>query len=135
MAKELNDVAKRPCGTCPYRKDVPSGVWAANEYEKLPAYDAEMAFQPIARFDCHQRDGKLCAGWLACHGPHALLAIRWGLIAGKIDPEVLDYSTDVPLFKSGQEACDHGKRDIANPGEAAGRKIMGLLKVIPNPEG
>lgn len=26
---------KTPCASCPYRKDVPSGVWEASEYEKL----------------------------------------------------------------------------------------------------
>lgn len=24
-----------PCETCPYRRDVPSGVWSADEYRKL----------------------------------------------------------------------------------------------------
>ena len=43
--------AKSPCGSCPYRQDVPSGVWAASEYEKLPAYDAPETFmQPPGLF-------------------------------------------------------------------------------------
>ena len=29
------EVRSQPCSSCPYRKDVPSGVWAHHEYEKL----------------------------------------------------------------------------------------------------
>lgn len=31
----------------------------------------------------------------------------------------LDYETDVELFASGQEACDHGLAEIAAPGPEA----------------
>lgn len=131
MGKPLT-VAKRPCGTCPYRTDVPSGVWAANEYDKLPEYDGPMHTQPPARFDCHQRDGHLCAGWLACHGAENLLSLRVSAVVHQrpVTAEVANYKTDVPVFASGQEACDHGKRDIDAPGRAALKKIEGLQKVI-----
>jgi hypothetical protein len=46
--------ASNPCGSCPYRRDVPSGVWDAAEYEKLPRYDGPMADQPARLFLCHQ---------------------------------------------------------------------------------
>lgn len=52
---------------CPYRKDVPSGVWDASEYDKLPAYDAPTAEQPFAPFACHATPEKLCHGWAVCH--------------------------------------------------------------------
>jgi hypothetical protein len=30
---------KTPCSTCPYRRDAPSGLWAASEYDLLPGLD------------------------------------------------------------------------------------------------
>ena len=75
-----------PCGSCPYRKDVPSGIWAKSEYDKLPRYDGETWEQDPKAFMCHQRDGCLCGGWLACHSPRHLLALR---LDRDIDPSVL----------------------------------------------
>jgi hypothetical protein len=114
-------VAKAPCKSCPYRRDVPSGVWDASEYEKLPGYDGDVPDQLAAGafglFHCHQRDGNLCAGWLACHGPHNLLAMR--LSGAKVTRRAWDYRTAIPLFGSGQEAAEHGLADIDAPGERA----------------
>src|SRR5215831_6970938 len=103
--------APRPCESCPYRLDVPAGVWVAAEYEKLPFYDEpQMWKQPVAAFYCHQQDGRLCAGWVACHmAQHHghVLAIR--LMRTREDvSEIENYITDVPLFKSGTEAAIHG---------------------------
>lgn len=124
--------AKNPCGSCPYRKDVPSGVWAAEEYDKLPAFDNETPFQPPSVFFCHQQNGKLCGGWVACHDMTQSLGLRiaasMGIVpADDIEP-ILDYTTDVPIFETGQAACDHGKRDIAAPSEKATRTVDRLLK-------
>lgn len=119
--------ASAPCKSCPYRQDVPSGVWDAEEYDKLPGYDGEMVEQArtnTSLFLCHQRDGNLCAGWLATHGPENLLALR--LSGSRIDPAIWSYMTTTPVFASGQEACDHGKRDIINPGDKA-RRVIGRL--------
>ena len=116
-------VAARPCASCPYRKDAPSGLWAQHEYDKLPAYDGEIVDQlracAVADFGCHQRDGNLCAGWLAAHGAQNLLSLR--LHAGRVPPEMWDYTTDVPVFASGAEARAHGMRDMQQPGAKARR--------------
>lgn len=56
-----------PCTTCPYRRDVPSGIWAPEEYQKLLAYDRPTMQQPAALFMCHQGAGGLCTGWVQCH--------------------------------------------------------------------
>ena len=48
-------VAKVPCGSCPYRRDVPSGIWEQHEYDKLPEYDGQTWEQNPALFLCHQR--------------------------------------------------------------------------------
>ncbi len=119
-------VARVPCGSCPYRQDVPSGIWQRHEYDKLPAYDAPTWAQPIGLFMCHQRDGNLCAGWLACHDPRELLALR---LARDVDPAVYDYQTDVPVFASGAAARDHGVRDIKRPKAKANKMMRGLVQL------
>lgn len=131
MAEALYAPRKRPCSTCPYRCDVPSGIWSAEEYDKLPAYDHDAPEQAAAGafglFFCHQRTGQLCAGWAGCHDMQNNLALR--MAAGDVDVEaVLDYVSPVPLFASGAEAAEHGKREIHSPGEAARRKVRGLLR-------
>jgi hypothetical protein len=118
-----------PCKSCPYRKDVPSGVWAKQEYDKLPAYDEPMPFQPQALFMCHQQNGCLCSGWLASHGPGNLLAVRIGIRGtGSIDPSVERYTTKVPVFASGTEARAHGIRDIQQPDQKAQKAVARLLR-------
>jgi len=114
----------RPCATCPYRRSVPSGIWDAEEYEKLPEYDREMPEQPLASFYCHQRDGSVCSGWLGHREyPSDLLAVRLGVSAGHLDVSCIEYETDVPLFQSGAEAAAHGMRDIEHPGRMAQKAI------------
>jgi hypothetical protein len=123
-----------PCPSCPYREDCPSGVWSAEEYDKLIEYDGEIHEQAMAggikRFGCHQADGHLCSGWVG-HREHPsdLLAIRMGLLNGGVDPATLDYTTDVPLFRSGAEAAAHGKRDLAAPSEQAQATVRKVVTV------
>jgi hypothetical protein len=120
--------AARPCASCPYRQDAPSGLWERHEYEKLLAYDGEIIDQLLngasATFGCHQRDGNLCAGWVAAHGAPDLLALR--LNGDRVPAETWEYTTDVPVFASGKEAHDHGVRDMANPGPEACRLMTKL---------
>ncbi|QXO14360.1 hypothetical protein SEA_CHASER_133 [Mycobacterium phage Chaser] len=129
--------APNPCGSCPYRRDVPSGVWAEEEYVKLRQYDGETAYQAPQMFLCHQHDrdsehSRLCSGWVGCHGGSELLAIRIAAAFGKLsDAELdatLDYTTTVPLFSSGAEAAEHGMRDIDAPDEDAERAIAKIAK-------
>lgn len=108
-----------PCGSCPYRRDVPSGVWHTKEYKKLPEYDLDTPFQPPYVFLCHQVTGGLCAGWCGTHDMKHNLGLRIAEAIGRMDAATVDeamaYTTDVPLFASGREACDHGLRDIKTP--------------------
>lgn len=117
---------KVPCGSCPYRRDVPAGIWEAVEYDKLPLYDGETWNQSPALFLCHQQDDCLCGGWLATHGTDDLLALRFA--ATTLDPSVWSWTTDVPVFGSGAEAAAHGRAGIAEPTPAALRKIDGLIR-------
>lgn len=125
--------AARPCGSCPYRRDVPSGVWAAGEYERLPAYDYPTPFQPPALFFCHQQNGKLCAGWVGCHDMYESLALRLQASMGSIltDEDIeaaLSYESPVPLFDTGLEAAQHGLANVQAPDANAQRIIDRLVR-------
>lgn len=121
----LRPPAVNPCGSCPYRQDVPSGVWEAEEYEKLPRYDGETFEQVPGVFLCHQQDGRVCAGWAGCHDMSESLALR--VLAHELDGEVLnailDYETETPLWANGAEAAEHGMADVEWPADDARRVI------------
>lgn len=123
--------ASAPCGSCPYRADVPSGVWEASEYAKLPAYDLPTALQPTGVFMCHQVDGRMCAGWAGCHDMTESLGVRlaiaWGFITGDDAEALYEYTPRVELFESGRAAAEHGMADVEAPSPLAvraGGKIL-----------
>lgn len=72
----------------------------------------------------------MCAGWVACHDQGGLLALRlWGLSASANDIDaVLDYETDVEVFRSGTEAAEHGLAGVRFPDARAQRAITGLVR-------
>jgi Family of unknown function (DUF6283) len=124
--------APNPCGTCPYRRDVPSGVWDESEYAKLARYDGETWEQPHGLFQCHQQSAhdtqsRVCAGWVACHDVDELMALRLAQAFGSMDASELEatmnYSTSVPVFGSGADAAAHGMRDSLNPSAKAARAM------------
>lgn len=120
-----------PCGSCPYRTDVPSGVWHSSEYAKLIRYDEPTAMQPLGVFLCHQVDGRICAGWAGCHDMDQSLGVRIATLEGRLTPEQVDtlcaYTTPVPLFASGREAAAHGLADVENPSPVARRTVSKIL--------
>jgi hypothetical protein len=130
MTKKLT-VRQSPCASCPYRRDVPSGIWAKEEYEKLRGYDGDTIEQLEAGatwvFQCHQADGKICAGWAGCHDMGESMALR--LHHGQVDPSVYRYESPVPLFASGNEAADHGEAQIENPASRARSAIRKVTKL------
>lgn len=119
-----------PCGSCPYRRDVPGGVWDASEYLKLPGYDGSTGEQLMAGatglFMCHRNDGALCAGWVGCHDMAHAAALR----LHPVHPCTFDYVSPVPLFASGREAALHGLAGIERP-SAAARRIIAKLTDDP----
>lgn len=129
--------AKQACGSCPYRVDVPSGLWDPSEYVKLPPYDAETMYQPARPFACHQATQRLCAGWVGTHDMDENLAVRIALSDGTLTPEVfeqvLDYVSPIPLFESGQAAHDHGMDRVDDPDFTAQRTIQRLRRKISDP--
>jgi hypothetical protein len=129
MRAEPSVPRNTPCASCPYRQGVPSGIWGEEEYSKLPRYDGDMSGQPAQAFACHHSDGKICAGWLGHRDPSDLLAVRFGIIRGDLAPECAEYSTDVPLFPTGQAAADHGMQEIRNPSEDAQDAIVKIVRI------
>lgn len=132
MSNETIGCLPVPCVTCPYRRDVPSGVWAREEYEKLPAYDRPTCEQPAALFMCHQNDGGLCTGWLQSHAnrPHAfdLLALRFNW--RQFTAEVLKVALSRPavaLFRTGAAAAKHGLKALRRPGRKATAAMARIL--------
>ncbi|WP_280420012.1 DUF6283 family protein [Nocardia carnea] len=136
MSELMGPPAPRPCASCPYRRDVPSGIWASEEYDKLRGYDNETPFQPLGLFQCHQHDpdsatARMCAGWVGCHGSE-LLALRLAASTGAITPATAqaaaEYRSPVPLFASGAEAADHGQAEIMRPGLAAAAAVEKITR-------
>lgn len=119
---------KSPCASCPYRLNAPSGVWDAEEYEKLLGYDGETFEQrAVSLFMCHQGEGELCAGWVGCHDPRESLAMR--LNASQVDWGAVEaFSTTAPLHPSGKAAAEHGMRDLSEPSERAQETIEKIVK-------
>lgn len=121
-------VRSQPCSACPYRLDVPSGVWAAHEYDKLRPYDEPTGSQPIGTFACHATPDHHCAGWAIVHtsrgNEYDLLALR--LFGYPRIPK-----TKIPLFASGNDAADWGQADIEDPSEEAHETIVRLVRKYP----
>lgn len=124
--------APRPCASCPYRQDVPSGVWDESDYDKLLPYDEPTYAQPGRIFLCHQHNrddprARVCSGWAGCHDMTQSLALRIALAAREITSEtaeaIVDYVSPVDLFATGAEAAAHGMREIRDPGPEAVRLI------------
>jgi Family of unknown function (DUF6283) len=121
-------VRAKPCSSCPYRRDVPSGVWDYDEYEKLRPYDAETPQQPFNGFSCHATPEYYCNGWALCHTSRGH---TYDLIALRFDPETAGGELPephVPLFGSAAEAADHGQRECAAPGDGAVAAIEKLTR-------
>lgn len=121
------NVLRKPCISCPYRKDHPSGVWDKREYEKLRAYDNNEAF---GVFLCHQTNTHglttVCRGWLSVHCES--VAVRLAVATGKIEPDEPYRDCGVPLHESGNAAADAGEQKINRPTAEARSMGTRLLK-------
>ena len=122
--------APAPCGSCPYRLDTPAGVWSADEYDKLPDYDDETAYQPPSVFLCHQQDGRVCAGWAGCHDMDESMGLRFAIACDQMTPEtaeaVRQYVSPVPLHPDGATAAEFGKGEIETPSPRAIQLVQKL---------
>jgi len=115
-----------PCPSCPYRRDVPSGVWTRDEYEKLRGYDDPQ--ESFAPFHCHQQlvtgEETVCRGWLSVARESA--AARIAVLEGRVRDEDRYDDVAVELWPTGHAAADHGERDVDNPGPEARAMIEKL---------
>lgn len=123
--------APRPCVSCPYRVDCPSGVWALSEYEKLREYDDQPSGIPaIGTFHCHQENAidipTVCRGWLTVHADS--IAVRLAIMDGRVTVEQRDAPVAEPLFESGVAAADHGEGDLIDPSPEAVAMQLKLLR-------
>lgn len=117
----------RPCLECPFRRDTPPGIWAAEEYQKLPDYDqGGLAFAP---FHCHQENASgvptLCRGLISALKFDSV-AVRLLVAFGVLTVEQVEATCPVPLYSSGREACDAGMAGVRRPGAKAVRAIEKL---------
>jgi hypothetical protein len=116
-----------PCSTCPFRRDTPPGIWAPEEYQKLPDYDqGGMAFAP---FHCHQENvtgvPTLCRGFVSCLQFDSI-AVRLLVSREVLTVEQVEAPCPVPLYGSGREACDAGMAGVKKPDQRAVRAITKL---------
>jgi len=120
-------VKPEPCPTCPYRKDVPSGVWHAEEYERLRRYDQDGVVLGV--FLCHQSIVAgvdiVCKGWCVVHQDS--IAVRLAMAQGQFDRSALD-EPKVGLHESGNAAADFGQRDIEKPKRMALKVVEKLVR-------
>jgi len=130
-AQRLN-VPPQGCTTCPYRRDTPPGIWAAEEYEKLRAYDQD-PFDPIAGlsvFHCHQENlthkPTVCRGWLSVH--QESVAVRLAQAIGAVAHEDVPRAVEPLYYATGNEAADAGMAGVLLPPPEARREIDRLIR-------
>ena len=124
-------VPTKPCESCPYRKDVPRGIWDKSEYEKLRDYDdGPQGQQSFSAFLCHHSpqigQDAVCRGWLSVHSES--VAVRLMIIKGTVTPEQVYAETPCELYASGNEAADAGIKGIKRPSIKAREAIGKLTK-------
>lgn len=121
---------KRPCGECPYRRDVEPGMFSAERFEDLretaidiaPETVEDIFSQPM--FACHMTDeGKevACAGWLAVSGENHI-GVRVAVSQGRLPEEALRPQPGWPsLFADYDEMAERqGRRDTKGEHERLG---------------
>lgn len=144
VRERIGPPAPRPCKSCPYRRDVPSGIWDESEYRKLVTYDGGTAGQPVEIFQCHQHDrgdsrSRICAGWAGCHAggddSAQLLSLRLAVVRGHISEATYvaasEYVSPVELFDSGAAAARHGMREVARPSRKAREMVAAIARHRP----
>jgi hypothetical protein len=103
----------RPCGECPWRRDVPPGKFPEERYEALRATATQpenvQSMEDVtgqAMFACHMsKEGHeaACAGFLAVAGWDNL-AVRVAVLTGRLPAEALQPKENwPPLFDSYNE--------------------------------
>lgn len=90
---------RKPCATCPWRKDAAVGIFPADAYRSSAstAYDGS-----LTSFSCHE-SGKekpaICAGFLLANADNNL-AVRMAMIDGSLNSEEIANPDNVPLYEN-----------------------------------
>lgn len=104
---------REPCKECPWREDVPTGVFPAEAFRvsAKTAYDAAMT-----TFACHMSGSKapaICAGFLLRHSDNNI-SVRLSVMNGRLDPvEVKD--AGLPIYASYREMAVANGVDPKDP--------------------
>jgi hypothetical protein len=90
---------RTPCAECPWRRDVPTGTWPAERFQKLARTCRDDGWACMA---CHKsREGEElpCAGFVIVQRMDSI-GVRLAVWRGM---KLEDYATDVELFGSFEE--------------------------------
>lgn len=91
---------RAPCDECPWRRDVPEGLYpvipsTAAAVQGGPGAEAPMDAPIVACHKSPEGDDLPCAGWLAVAGVDHL-GVRLAVAQGRIPPEALRPGEDWP---------------------------------------
>jgi hypothetical protein len=104
---------KKPCASCPYRKDATPGMWDPYEFQNLKRQDRNELGG--AMFGCHKFRNKpetasVCAGWFLDQKNRGFpsIQLRLYMITKKLTEEQIDSVTDGghELYSSIDEMCE-----------------------------
>lgn len=103
----------KPCEQCPWREDVPTGIFPPEAYRTSAPTSYDMSERTFA---CHMSGAstpRTCAGFLIRHGHHNL-SVRLSAMTGRIH---LDEVTDggYPLYPSYREMAIANGVDADDP--------------------
>ena len=90
---------KKPCPTCPWRKDAEKGRFPAEAFRSSAstAYDAS-----LTTFSCHEAGIKkhaVCAGFILANSENNM-ALRFAMARGDFDPRQVVNPENVELYES-----------------------------------
>ncbi len=103
---------KKPCNSCPYRKDTSLQIWHREEFERLLENEKDYIGKV---YGCHKKDGCACTGWLMLQDKNYFpsMALRLELTFQGIDRTYLDaLNSPSPLYESVEEMCAANYPDL-----------------------
>lgn len=89
---------KTPCDECPWRRDVPTGVFPPEAFRISAGTSYDMA---RSNFSCHMKGAKrpaICAGFL-CRGANHNMSVRMAVMAGSVNTDLVS-DGGFPLYSS-----------------------------------
>lgn len=107
-------IITKPCNNCPYRKDAPVSHWHREEFQKV--LDADKSeFGTV--FECHKKNGCVCAGWLTDQDRRRFPSIALRLLLSRtgVGRNILDkLDNNTNLYESIEEMIEANFPDCLN---------------------